>query len=199
MAGTCGKGWTRTKLSHSKCSSCRGAAKQLKLRVWAALKDPRSAREIRGQSREEQCLGTVSQQLCTGHQSPACSQGGHQTTPPARSSRLRALLLFRLTHWEGVCKTVCFTQVDTLRIQDLRDRELTAARQESVPVWLLAEGKEILAQKLKLAWLCLGTSRGEGGREEVRDYMVPWERKVQEFWVKDQELCLSWKLWNWVC
>lgn len=33
------------------------------------------------------------------------------------------------------------------------------------------EGKEILAQKPKLAWLCLGTSRGEEGGEEVGDYV----------------------------
>lgn len=33
------------------------------------------------------------------------------------------------------------------------------------------EGKEILAQKPKLAWLCLGTSRGEEGGEEMGDYV----------------------------
>lgn len=57
------------------------------------------------------------------------------------------------------------------------------------------EGKEILAQKPKLAQPCLGSSRREEDGKEEGDYMFFWGRKVQtRVWVKDQELSFSHRL-----
>lgn len=74
----------------------------------AYVGSPEKCQRNKGTEQEKAASGDsliAAKQLCTGCQSPACSQDG-QTTLPTRSSRLRSLLLLRLTCWEGVCKSV---------------------------------------------------------------------------------------------
>lgn len=112
-------------------------------------------------------LGTVScqaaKQLCAGCEIPAFSQGGHQPVlRPARCRWLRALPLLRSTHWEHVCKRVCFTQVGTLGVWGTGSSQQQGNSRGSFS-WLLAGGKGDPGTETK-AGLALFGDQQRGGR-----------------------------------
>lgn len=120
MAGAPRKGWTGVTLSHGK--QCAQAALR-DLEPWTCQRN-----EVRKCSIWGQFYTRVQSSSAQAARHLPLAKAGTNLCSACKRRQLRTLPLLRLAHW-NVCKRVCFTEINTLGVQDLADRELPTVRQ----------------------------------------------------------------------